>query len=169
MSSVPDTTRAPRVAVCPGSYDPVTCGHVDIIERAAGMFDQVIAVVLTNPAKTGLFTPQERVQLLGHSLAHIPNADVEHRDRGLVVDFCVESGADVIIKGLRSDSDYGYELPMALMNRQLRQIETVFVPSDPEFVHISSSLIKDVVRHGGDVSPWVPDVVLDALTAKLTP
>lgn len=167
MNTSVDKTSRQRVAVCPGSYDPVTCGHVDVIERAAGLFDRVIAVVLTNPAKTGLFTPADRVQLLDQSLAHLPNVDVEHRDHGLVADFCVESGARVMIKGVRGESDYSYELPMALMNRQLSQVETVFIPSAPEFVHVSSSLIKDVVRHGGDVSRWVPDVVRDALAAKL--
>ncbi|HEY7718656.1 MAG TPA: pantetheine-phosphate adenylyltransferase [Pedococcus sp.] len=156
-----------RRCVCPGSYDPVTLGHADVIERAAGLYDEVVVAVLHNPAKAGLFTPDERRTLLEESLAHLPNVRVEVFAERLLVDVARDAQAQAIVKGLRGGTDFAYELPMALMNRHLTGIETVFLPGDPRFEHISSSLIKEVARLGGDVSGLVGEAVLKALAAKL--
>jgi pantetheine-phosphate adenylyltransferase len=153
--------------VCPGSYDPVTLGHADVIERAAALYDEVVVAVLHNPAKAGLFSPQERQKLLEESLGHLPNVRVELFANRLLVDVCRDADAEAIVKGLRGGTDFAYELPMALMNRHLTGIETVFLPGDPRFEHISSSLIKEVARLGGDISGLVGDGVRDALLARL--
>ena len=156
-----------RTAVCPGSFDPVTNGHVDVVRRAAALFDEVVVAVLGNPAKAGLFTPDERVELIEASLVGVDGVRVEAVPGGLLVDYCRRIGAGAVVKGLRSGTDYAYELPMALMNRHLTGLETVFVPGDPAFVHVSSSLVKEVAGHGGDVAGLVPDVVLPRLLARL--
>lgn len=156
-----------RRCVCPGSYDPVTLGHADVIERAAALWDEVVVAVLHNPAKAGMFSPEERRKLLEDAVGHLPNVRVEVFANRLLVDVCTEVGAEAIIKGLRGDTDFAYELPMALMNRHLTGIETVFLPGDPRFAHISSSLIKEVARLGGDISGLVGDGVRDALLARL--
>ena len=156
-----------RRCVCPGSYDPVTLGHADVIERAAGLWDEVVVAVLHNPAKAGMFSPEERRALLEGAVGHLPNVRVEVFASRLLVDVTTEVGADAIVKGLRGDTDFAYELPMALMNRHLTGIETVFLPGDPRFAHISSSLIKEVARLGGDISGLVGDGVRDALLARL--
>ena len=153
---------AARTAVCPGSYDPVTNGHVDVITRAAGLFDEVVVAVLFNPGKAGSFPVEERVHLLAESLDGVGNARIEAYGDRLLVDVCAEVGASAIVKGLRGGTDFAYELPMALMNKHLTGIETVFLPGDPRFEHVSSSLVKEVVRYGGDVRGLVPDVVLEA-------
>jgi pantetheine-phosphate adenylyltransferase len=153
--------------VCPGSYDPVTLGHADVIERAAALYDEVVVAVLHNPAKAGLFTPEERQKLLEDSVGHLPNVRVELFANRLLVDVCRDAHAEAIVKGLRGGTDFAYELPMALMNRHLTGIETVFLPGDPRFEHISSSLIKEVARLGGDISGLVGDGVRDALLARL--
>jgi pantetheine-phosphate adenylyltransferase len=152
-----------RRAVCPGSYDPVTNGHVDVVSRAATLFDEVIVAVLYNPAKRGTFPVEERVSLLEDSLAPVPNLRVEAFADRLLVDVCRELGATAIVKGLRGGTDFAYELPMALMNKHLTGIETVFLPGDPQFEHVSSSLVKEVVKYGGDITGLVPGPVLDAL------
>ena len=156
-----------HLAVCPGSFDPVTSGHVDVVRRAAALFDEVVVAVLGNPAKAGLFTPDERVELIEASLVGVDGVRVEAVPGGLLVDYCRRIGAGAVVKGLRSGTDYAYELPMALMNRHLTGLETVFVPGDPAFVHVSSSLVKEVAGHGGDVAGLVPDVVLPRLLARL--
>ena len=156
-----------RLAVCPGSFDPVTNGHVDIVRRAVTLFDEVVVAVLGNPAKQGLFTVEERVDLLRASLEGIAHVRVEAVGGGLLVDYGRRVGASAIVKGLRSGGDYAYELPMALMNRHLSGLETVFLPAEPTFEHVSSSLVKEVASHGGDVTGMVPDVVLDRLRARL--
>ena len=152
-----------RRAVCPGSYDPVTNGHIDVVTRAATLFDEVVVAVLYNPAKEGAFPVDERVSLLEDSLAGVGNLRVEAFADRLLVDVCRDVGATAIVKGLRGGTDFAYELPMALMNKHLTGIETVFLPGDPRFEHVSSSLVKEVVKYGGDVSGLVPDPVLDAL------
>jgi pantetheine-phosphate adenylyltransferase len=166
----------PRRAVCPGSFDPVTNGHVDVVRRASALFDEVVVAVLSNPAKQGTFAPPERVDLIVASLAaDLGRADgslpdgltVELVDGGLLVDYCRRVGAVAVVKGLRSGTDFAYELPMALMNRHLTGLETVFLPGDPRFEHVSSSLVKEVASHGGDVSGLVPDVVLPRLLDRL--
>ena len=152
-----------RRAVCPGSYDPVTNGHVDVLARAATLFDEVVVAVLYNPAKQGTFAVQERVALIEESMAALPNLRVEAFADRLLVDVCRDLGATAIVKGLRGGTDFAYELPMALMNKHLTGIETVFLPGDPRFEHVSSSLVKEVVTYGGDVAGLVPDAVLAAL------
>ena len=156
-------TSDARRAVCPGSYDPVTNGHVDVVTRAATLFDEVVVAVLYNPAKQGAFPVEERVSLLEASLAGVGNLRVEAFADRLLVDVCRDLGARAIVKGLRGGTDFAYELPMALMNKHLTGIETVFLPGDPRFEHVSSSLVKEVVAYGGDVAGLVPDPVLDAL------
>ena len=152
-----------RRAVCPGSYDPVTNGHVDVVTRAATLFDEVVVAVLYNPAKQGTFRVEERVSLIEESMAGLSNLRVEAFADRLLVDVCRDLGARAIVKGLRGGTDFAYELPMALMNKHLTGIETVFLPGDPRFEHVSSSLVKEVVKYGGDVAGLVPDGVLAAL------
>lgn len=154
-------------AVCPGSYDPVTNGHVDVVRRAVGLFDEVVIAVLYNPAKQGTFTVEERTTLLAQSLGDLTGIRIEAFADRLLVDVCTELEATAIVKGLRGGTDFAYELPMALMNRHLTGVETVFLPGDPSFEHVSSSLVKEVVRYGGDVTGLVPPVVLDALRDRL--
>jgi pantetheine-phosphate adenylyltransferase len=161
------TSETTRRCVCPGSYDPVTLGHVDVIRRAAALYDEVVVAVLHNPAKRGTFTPEERRDLIVDACADLPNLRVELFAGRLLVDVCQEVGATAIVKGLRGDTDFAYELPMALMNRHLTGIETVFLPGDPALGHVSSSLVKEVVRYGGDVTGLVSDRARDALQERL--
>ncbi|HET8989433.1 MAG TPA: pantetheine-phosphate adenylyltransferase [Humibacillus sp.] len=156
-----------RRCVCPGSYDPVTNGHVDVIARASGLFDEVVVAILHNPAKHGTFEIEERTALLEEALAHLPNVRIGSWADTLVVDVCREVGADSMVKGLRGGTDFAYELPMAHMNRHLTGVETLFLAADPTLQHVSSSLIKEVVRYGGDVTGLVPDTVLKALKDRL--
>jgi pantetheine-phosphate adenylyltransferase len=156
-----------RRCVCPGSYDPVTLGHADVIRRAAALYDEVVVAVLHNPAKHGTFSPDERRELILDSCGDLPGVRVELFAGRLLVDVCREVGADAIVKGLRGGTDFAYELPMALMNRHLTGVETVFLPGDPRFEHISSSLVKEVARYGGDVTGLVSDRVRDALLDRL--
>ncbi|NHA69779.1 pantetheine-phosphate adenylyltransferase [Phycicoccus flavus] len=161
---------AARRAVCPGSYDPVTHGHLDIVVRAAALYDEVVVAVLHNPAKQGVFAVAERVALVESAVAAAGLEDTvsvqAFADR-LLVDVCREVGAAAVVKGLRGGTDLDYELPMALMNRHLTGVETVFLPGEPSLSHVSSSLVKEVVRYGGDVTGLVPDEVRDALLARL--
>jgi pantetheine-phosphate adenylyltransferase len=147
----------------------VTNGHVDVVSRAATLFDDVVVAVLYNPAKRGTFTIDERVSLLEESLTGSPNVTVQAFADRLLVDVCRELGAVAIVKGLRGGTDFDYELPMARMNMHLTGIETVFLPGDPRFAHVSSSLVKEVVRYGGDVTGLVPDRVAAALTRQFGP
>jgi pantetheine-phosphate adenylyltransferase len=153
--------------VCPGSFDPVTSGHVDVIRRATALFDEVVVAVLTNPVKRPLFALAERLQMLAEALTGINRVRIEAVDDGLLVDFCTAVQAVAVVKGVRSGHDYGYELPMALMNRHLSGIETVLLPGDPRFQHVSSSLVKEVAGFGGDVSGLVPDPVLSRLGTRI--
>ena len=160
-----------RRAVVPGSYDPVTNGHVDVIARAAVLYDEVVVAILHNPAKEGTFTVAERIGFLEDVVAGLPtgadNVRVEAFAGRLLVDVCRDLEAQVFVKGLRGGTDFAYEVPMALMNRHLTGLETLFLPGDPSLEHVSSSLVKEVVRYGGDVRGLVPDTVLDALLARL--
>lgn len=156
-----------RRCVCPGSYDPVTLGHADVIRRAAGLYDEVVVAVLHNPAKQGTFTPDQRRDLILDACGDLANVRVELFANRLLVDVCRDVGATAIVKGLRGGTDFAYELPMALMNRHLTGVETVFLPGDPRFEHISSSLVKEVARYGGEVSGLVSDRVRDALADAL--
>ncbi|EFQ83536.1 pantetheine-phosphate adenylyltransferase [Aeromicrobium marinum DSM 15272] len=148
--------------VCPGSFDPVTNGHLDIIERSARLFDEVVVAVLVNENKRGLFDIPERLDLLREATAHLPNVSVDTFS-GLLVDFCTQRGIAAIVKGLRAVSDFDYELQMAQMNGSLTDVDTVFVPTSPEWSFLASSLVKEVARHGGDVSSLVPAHVLARL------
>jgi pantetheine-phosphate adenylyltransferase len=143
-------------ALCPGSFDPVTLGHLDIIERSARHFDEVIVAVIRNPQKKeSLFTLEERQQMLKEGLAHLSNIRIEFF-KGLLVDFAKEHGAQAIVKGLRAVSDFDYELQMAQMNQRLSGIDTFFLSTAPQYSFLSSSLVKEVARYGGDVSGMVP-------------
>lgn len=168
MGTVVPVTSRPRRAVCPGSYDPVTNGHLDVVARAAALHDEVVVTVLHNPAKAGTFSVAERVAFVerGLAAAGVRNARVEAFSGRLLVDVCREVGADVVVKGLRGATDFAYELPMALMNRHLTGVETLFLPGAAEFEHVSSSLVKEVARFGGDVAGLVPDVVHAALAER---
>jgi pantetheine-phosphate adenylyltransferase len=155
-----------RRAVCPGSFDPVTNGHLDIIGRASRLFDELIIGVLINQHKTGLFTIEERIDMLREVSKPYPNVRVESF-RGLLVDFCRTQHADVVVKGLRAVSDFDYELQMAQMNIGLSGVETLFMPTNPLYSFLSSSLVKEVAKWGGDVSPHVPDAVGERLAGRL--
>jgi pantetheine-phosphate adenylyltransferase len=155
-----------RRAVCPGSFDPVTNGHVDIVGRASRLFDEVIIGVLINQHKTGLFTIEERIEMLRAVTKPYGNVRVESF-RGLLVDFCRAQDAAVVIKGLRAVSDFDYELQMAQMNVGLSGVESLFMPTNPLYSFLSSSLVKEVAKWGGDVSPYVPDLVGERLVARL--
>jgi pantetheine-phosphate adenylyltransferase len=151
-----------RRAVCPGSFDPVTNGHVDVIRRAAALYDELVVAVLVNPGKAGLFPVEERMELLRDAVAGLSNVRVDSF-QGLLVDYCRAHGIPVIVKGLRAVGDFEYELQMAQMNRELAGIETLFVPTAPQVGHLSSSLVKQIATFGGDVSSLVPEAVLDRL------
>ncbi len=155
------------ICVCPGSYDPVTNGHLDVIERASTLFDEVVVAVLYNPAKTGTFPVERRIELIQQALGSRPRVRVESFAGRLLVDVCQDLGAGAIVKGLRGSTDFAFELPMALMNRHLTGVETVFLPGNPAYEHVSSSLIKEVHALGGDITGLVPDVVLAALHEAL--
>lgn len=155
-----------RRAVCPGSFDPVTHGHIDIVGRAAKLFDEVVVAVGVNASKNRLFTAEERIEMLREVCAGMANVTVSSFS-GLIVDFCREIDAQAIVKGLRGGNDYEYELPMAQMNSHLTGVETVFVPTTAALGYVSSSLVKEVAAFGGDVSGLVPDAVLERLTTRL--
>jgi pantetheine-phosphate adenylyltransferase len=155
-----------RIAVCPGSYDPVTLGHLDVVRRARVLADEVVLAVATNAGKAPLLTLDERVELARAAVSELDGVRVEPVE-GLLVDFCTRIGASMLVKGLRSGADHDAELPMALMNRHLTGIETVFLPADPAFAHIASSLVKDVARHGGAIEDLLPDGVAAAVRARL--
>ena len=155
-----------RRAVCPGSFDPVTNGHLDIIGRSSRLFDEVIIGVLINQHKTGLFTIEERIEMLRAVTASYGNVRVESF-RGLLVDFCRTQEAAVVVKGLRAVSDFDYELQMAQMNIGLSGVETLFMPTNPQHSFLSSSLVKEVAKWGGDISTYVPDLVGDQLITRL--
>ena len=159
-----------RRAVCPGSFDPVTNGHLDIFGRAAALFDEVVVAVGVNKSKakssSRLFTSDERIAMLTDAVGPWPNVTVQGFT-GLVTDFCRDIGAQSIVKGLRGSGDYDYELQMAQMNAHLTDVETVFLMTDPSMSFVSSSLVKEVASFGGDVSGLLPDVVLERLTARL--
>ncbi|PPB50552.1 pantetheine-phosphate adenylyltransferase [Arthrobacter pityocampae] len=146
-------------AVCPGSFDPLHNGHLEVISRAARLFDEVVVAVSTNYAKTYRFDLDQRMAFCAESLAHLPGVSVLPMGGGLLAEFCREQGATAVVKGLRSGLDFDYELPMATMNRHLADIDTVFLPTDTEFAHVSSTLLKEVASLGGDVTPFVPDAV----------
>jgi pantetheine-phosphate adenylyltransferase len=155
--------RLVRRCVCPGSYDPVTLGHLDVIDRASALFDEVVVAVLHNPDKRGTFDVPERLRLLQESLGDRTGVRVLEFGGRLLVDVCREVDAGVVVKGLRGSTDFAYERPMATMNRHLSGVETLFLPGDPGLDHVSSSLVKQVAAYGGDVAGLVPEPVRKAL------
>lgn len=152
-----------KIAVVPGSFDPVTLGHLDVIRRSAEIFDEVHVLVVHNPGKNAMLPISERLSLIQKSIAEDPdmpdNIIVASWSMGLLVDYCTEVGANVLVKGIRSQIDVAYETPMVLMNRSLADVETVFLLPDPAHAHVSSTLVRQVASLGGDVSPYVPKAV----------
>ena len=155
-----------RKAVCPGSFDPVTNGHLDIISRAAKLFDEVIVLVGANESKRGLFDVDERLAMLDEVVSDFDNVSVDSFT-GLLVGYCTENDVHAIVKGLRAVTDFDYELQMAQMNGSLAEVDTVFVPTSPDNSFLASSLVKEVAKHGGDVSGLVPPSVLTSLHDRL--
>jgi pantetheine-phosphate adenylyltransferase len=153
-------------AVCPGSFDPVTLGHLDIVGRASKLFDEVVMAVGVNPSKSRMFSAEERIAMLEKVCAEFPNVTVAGFE-GLLTTFCQERDIRAIVKGLRAVSDFDYELQMAQMNSSLVDVETVFIPTSPEWSFLASSLVKEVAMFGGDVSGLLPPDVLTQLTERL--
>jgi pantetheine-phosphate adenylyltransferase len=151
--------------VCPGSFDPVTLGHLDIINRAATLFDTVVVAVGANMSKNALFTPDERVEMIGEACAELDGVSVQTFD-GLLVDFCAQVGADAIIKGLRFVSDFDYELQMAQMNSRLSGVDTLFLPTAAQWAYVSSSLVREVAVLGGDVEQFLPEDIAERTIAR---
>jgi len=152
-------------ALCPGSFDPPTVGHIEIIERASKLFDSVTVAVIRNSTKNAILTSEERVDFLNRSLVDVKNVNVISFD-GLLVDCAKQANADVVVKGLRAISDFDYELQMAQMNRQLSHIETVFLSTNPGHSFLSSSMVRDIARYGGDVSSLVPSAIADDVATR---
>ncbi len=155
-----------RRAVCPGSFDPITKGHLDIIERASRLYDAVHVAVLVNKSKQGMFTIEERIAMIEETTAQYGNVKVESH-AGLLVDYCKDREIPAIVKGLRAVSDFDYELQMAQMNHGLTGVETLFMPTNPAYSFLSSSLIKEVANLGGDVSHLVPELVFRRLSERI--
>ena len=160
------TTGSPRRAVCPGSFDPVHLGHLDIIGRSSRLYDEVVVAVLINKSKASLFSVDERVEMLTAMTAEYGNVRVDSF-HGLLVHYCQAHDIPVVVKGIRAVSDFDYELKMAQMNHGLTAVDTLFMPTNPEFSFQTSSLIKEVATWGGDVSRLIPPLVLERLSARL--
>ena len=155
-----------RRAVCPGSFDPPTNGHVDIIGRAALLFDEIVVAVLVNKSKKSLFTVEERIAMLGEIVTPYPNVKVDSF-HGLLVDYCREHDVRAIVKGLRAVTDFDYELQMAQMNQQLSGVDTLFMSTSPEWSFVASSLVKEVATFGGDVAHLLPPTVHRRLVERI--
>ncbi len=155
-----------RRAVCPGSYDPVTNGHLDIVERAAGQFDEVVVAVLINKTKQRMFSVDERIEMLAEVTGHLANVRIDSW-QGLLVDYCAANGIGAVVKGLRAVSDFDYELQMAQMNHRLSGVDTLFMPTKPAYSFLSSSLVKEVATYGGDVTHLLPPSVHRRLIDRL--
>ena len=156
-----------KIAICPGSFDPVTKGHVDILERSSKLFDKVIAVVLVNPSKTPTFTTEERVELIKRVTKHIPNVEVDSY-AGLVADYAQLKNAHTLIKGLRAVTDFEYEFQQALINKKLNpELETLFMVTNQEYMYLSSTLVRQIAEFGGDIDMFVPEEIKDILKEKM--
>jgi pantetheine-phosphate adenylyltransferase len=154
-----------RRALCPGSFDPVTNGHIDIIGRVARLYDEVVVAVFVNQSKSSMFSVEERLEMLTEVTGNYPNVTIDTFE-GLVVDYCRVHDIPVIVKGLRAVSDFDYELQMAQMNRGLAGVDTLFMPTNPEYSFLASSLVKEIAKWGGDVSSLVPPTVLTRLKER---
>lgn len=157
-----------RIAICPGSFDPVTYGHLDIVTRAAKLFDRVIVLVSTNPEKKTSFTADERVDMLRRVTAEYGNIDIDYWD-GLTADYAREKGACALVKGLRAVSDFEYEFQMALTNKQLYpELETMFLNTNAEYMFLSSSIVKQIAQYGGDISRFIPEAIREDIENRLS-
>ena len=152
--------------VCPGSFDPITFGHLDIIERASSIFDEVVIAVMVNKTKQTLFTVEERIEMTKEVTDKFPNVKVDSWS-GLLVDYCKKNDISIIVKGLRAVTDFDYELQMSQINLQLQGVETLFLSTAPAHSFLSSSLVKEIASHGGDVSSYIPAVLLERLKNRL--
>jgi pantetheine-phosphate adenylyltransferase len=152
--------------VCPGSFDPITFGHLDIVERASSIFDEVVIAVMVNKTKQTLFTVEERIEMTKEVTAKFPNVKVDSWS-GLLVDYCKTNDISIIVKGLRAVTDFDYELQMSQINLQLQGVETLFLSTAPAHSFLSSSLVKEIASHGGDVSSYIPAVLLERLKNRL--
>lgn len=158
-----------HIAIYPGSFDPVTLGHLDIIHRAAVMFDKLIVVVMNNVNKKCSFTPDERCEMLRKSIGNIPNVEVDLSD-GLLADYARKRGANAIIKGLRAMSDFEYEFQMALTNKKLNpEVETLFLTTSTQYMYFSSSMVKQIAGMNGDITDFVPPVIHDDIVKRIAP
>ena len=156
-----------RIAIVPGSFDPITKGHVDIIERTGKLFDKVIAVVLVNPTKTPTFTTEERVDMIKRVTGHIPNLEVDSFS-GLLADYAKMKGAQTLVKGLRAVSDFEYEFQQAQMNKKLNnELETIFINTRVENLYLSSSAVKQICELGGDISDFVPEIICEDIVERI--
>ncbi|MEG1782602.1 MAG: pantetheine-phosphate adenylyltransferase [Oscillospiraceae bacterium] len=157
-----------RIAICPGSFDPVTKGHIDILERTSKLFDKVIAVVMINPAKTPTFTTEERVEFIKRVTKNIPNIEVEAH-LGLVADYAKSKNAHTLVKGLRAVTDFEYEFQQALTNKKLnKDLETMFMVTNQEYMYLSSTIVRQIADFGGDISQFVPPEIKDDIVARIT-
>jgi len=152
--------------VCPGSFDPITYGHLDIVERASSIFDEVVIAVMVNKTKQTLFTVEERIEMTKEVTSKFPNVKVDSWS-GLLVDYCKKNDVSIIVKGLRAVTDFDYELQMSQINLQLQGVETLFISTAPAHSFLSSSLVKEIASHGGDVSSYIPAVLLERLKSRL--
>jgi pantetheine-phosphate adenylyltransferase len=152
--------------VCPGSFDPITFGHLDIVERASSIFDEVVIAVMVNKTKQTLFTVEERIEMTKEVTGKFPNVKVESWS-GLLVDYCKTNDISIIVKGLRAVTDFDYELQMSQINLQLQGVETLFLSTAPAHSFLSSSLVKEIASHGGDVSSYIPTILLERLKNRL--
>ena len=157
-----------KVAICPGSFDPVTHGHLDIVRRAAQLFDQVIVVVMTNSSKQPMFNKEERMDFLRRATSGLSNVEVDSYG-GLLAEYARQRHADVIVKGLRAMSDFEYEFQMALINHKLNPgLDTMFLTTEHQFMYLSSSIVKEMAHYGADLRGFVPDAIIDDVTARMT-
>ena len=152
--------------VCPGSFDPITFGHLDIVERASSIFDEVVIAVMVNKTKQTLFTVEERIEMTKEVTSKFPNVKVDSWS-GLLVDYCKTNDISIIVKGLRAVTDFDYELQMSQINLQLQGVETLFISTAPAHSFLSSSLVKEIASHGGDVSSYIPALLLERLKDRL--